>query len=171
MSDSAAPSPAPASAPIPASDPAPAPTTAQPPDAFTEDWLPGWDGLNFYTRTYLPADRPTPRAALLFVHGFAEHIGRYAWAHGAAAARGVAVFAFDGRGFGQTALGERARVSRASRYGKTSWAEQLRDIEWWARHVRERFPGVPVFLMGHSMVRARVFAWVPAGVCGEREEG
>lgn len=120
--------------------------------AYTEAWLPGWDGLNFYTRTYTPSTG-APRAALLFVHGFAEYIGRYEWAHGVYAARGVAVFTFDQRGFGLTAMGDRAHVSKESKYGKTSWDAQFRDIEWWLKYVRDQFPGVPVFLMGHSMVR------------------
>ena len=126
---------------------------------YVEAWLPGWDGLNFYTRTYTPsADVGPPRAALLFVHGFAEYIGRYTWAHEFFAERGIAVFSFDQRGFGLTALADRAvaPVSATSQYGKTSWKEQLSDIEWWLRHVKDQFPGVPTFLMGHSMVRSHL---------------
>ncbi|KAH9935223.1 lysophospholipase [Epithele typhae] len=125
-------------------------TSASRLQTFTEEWLPGWDGLNFYTRTYTPADG-APRAVVLFVHGFAEYIGRYEWAHGVYATRGIAVVAFDQRGFGLTAMGDSAHVSKASKYGKTSWRNQFADIDWWLRHVRDRFPGVPVFLMGHSM--------------------
>ncbi|KAH9909432.1 lysophospholipase [Epithele typhae] len=121
------------------------------PDAFTEAWLPGPDGTSFYTRTYASAPCPA-RAAVVFVHGFSGHCARYEWMHGEYAARGVTVFTFDQRGFGRTALDaeERARTPGAL-YGRTSWREQLGDIEWWVRHVKDRYPGLPVFLMGHSM--------------------
>ncbi|KAL7277718.1 LOW QUALITY PROTEIN: hypothetical protein ACG7TL_008654 [Trametes sanguinea] len=124
------------------------PSTTTP--AYTEAWLPGSDGLQFYTRTYRPPAGTSARAALLFVHGFAEHVARYEWAHGVWAARGVAVFAYDQRGFGRTAL-DKERKSRESAWGRTGWREQVRDIEWWLGRVREEFPGLPLFLMGHSM--------------------
>ena len=68
---------------------------------YTEAWLPGHDGIKFYTRTYAAAN---PQAAVIFMHGFAEYIGRYEWAHGIYASRGITVFAFDQRGFGLSAL-------------------------------------------------------------------
>ncbi len=69
------------------------------------------------------------------------------------ASRGITVFAFDQRGFGHTGM-DTVRRSAGSAYCKTSFAEQLADIEWWLRHVCVQMPGLPVFLMGHSMVRA-----------------
>ncbi|KAH9935216.1 lysophospholipase [Epithele typhae] len=130
------------------------------PDAFTEAWLPGPDGTSFYTRTYASAPCPA-RAAVVFVHGFSGHCARYEWMHGEYAARGVTVFTFDQRSFGRTALDaeERARTPGAL-YGRTSWREQLGDIEWWVRHVKDRYPGLPVFLMGHSMGGALALAFV-----------
>ena len=67
--------------------------------SYTEAWLPGHDGLQFYTRTYAAA---SPRAVLLFVHGYIEHCARYEWAHGVYAPRGITVFAYGQRGFGRT---------------------------------------------------------------------
>ena len=59
-----------------------------------EAWLPGFDGHQFYTRTYAPPPSAgPPKAAILFIHGFVEHCARYEWAHGALAAKGVAAFA------------------------------------------------------------------------------
>ncbi|PIL33649.1 hypothetical protein GSI_04272 [Ganoderma sinense ZZ0214-1] len=129
-----------------------APAAPAPP-AFTEAWLPGPDRTQFYTRTY-PSASP-PRAVLVFVHGFAEHVGRYEWAHGVYASRGVTVFAYDQRGFGRTAL-DQAHRSAGGGYGRTSWHAQLGDIEWWVRHVKKEYLDVPVFLMGHSMVEEDV---------------
>ena len=136
---------------------------------FEEEWVTGPQSTDFYTRLW-PAH--APKALLVFVHGFAEHIGRSAAAASAVrrptslkphrryehvfpawVQRGFSVFAFDQRGFGLTAMGDRAHVSKESKYGKTSWDAQFRDIEWWLKYVRDQFPGVPVFLMGHSMVR------------------
>ncbi|KAI0359525.1 alpha/beta-hydrolase [Trametes cingulata] len=117
---------------------------------YTEAWLPGPDGVQFYTRTYPAASPPGPHAVILFLHGFAEHVGRYEWAHREYAARGVTVFTYDQRGFGRTAL-DKEHKSKGSSYGRTSWPEQLADIEWWVRKLKGEHPEVPLFLMGHSM--------------------
>ncbi|RPD57958.1 lysophospholipase [Lentinus tigrinus ALCF2SS1-7] len=130
--------------------------------AFTETWQPGVDGLNFYTRTYA-ARTTTPRAVILFVHGYAEYIAEYDWLHSRYAASGITVFAFDQRGFGYTALearGHEGKRSKNSRYAVTSWKEQLIDIEWWLQYVTKTHPGLPVFLMGPSMGGALSLAFV-----------
>ena len=115
---------------------------------FIEQWLPGYDGHQFYTRTY---GATFPRAVVLFVHGFAEHIGRYELAHQKYPPRSVTVFAFDLRGYGRTAL-DAAHKSKDAAYGKTNWAWQLRDIEFFAQHLAQAYPGTPLYLMGHSAV-------------------
>lgn len=120
------------------------------PTPYVEAWLPGHDGLQFYTRTY-PAT--FPKAVVLFVHGFAEHVGRYEHAHVQYPARSITVFAFDVRGYGRTAL-DTAHRSKEAAYGKTSWDWQLRDIEFWGQHLAKEYPNVPLYLMGHSAVRA-----------------
>ncbi|KAI8978320.1 lysophospholipase [Trametes punicea] len=126
------------------------PSSSSPPPApaYTEAWLPGHDGLQFYTRTYA-ASSPA-RAVVLFVHGFTEHVGRYEWAHGLYAARGITVFAYDQRGFGRTAL-DGAHKSKQSAYGKTSWCDQFADVEWWVKRLKAEYAALPLFLMGHSM--------------------
>ncbi|KAL1949734.1 hypothetical protein VTO73DRAFT_8615 [Trametes versicolor] len=123
--------------------------------AYTDAWLPGYDGTQFYTRTYAAA---TPRAVLLYVHGFSEHIARYEWAHSRCASEGVTVFAFDQRGFGRTAL-DAAHRSKKSSYGRTNLHDQLSDIEWWLKHLHKEYPGVPLFTMGHSMGGALILAF------------
>ncbi len=116
--------------------------------AYTDAWLAGYDGTQFYTRTYAAA---APRAVLLYVHGFSEHIARYEWAHSRCASEGITVFAFDQRGFGRTAL-DAAHRSKKSSYGRTNLHDQLSDIEWWLKHLHKEYPGLPLFTMGHSMV-------------------
>ncbi|KAJ6491752.1 lysophospholipase [Mycena vitilis] len=118
-------------------------------DAYTEAWLVGPQATKFYTRTYL-APPSESRAVLVFIHGFAEHVGRYTWAHPQFAQRGINVFTFDQRGFGKTAL-DTENKSKSSSYGKTSGEDQMDDIKWALKHAVESFPGLPLFLMGHSM--------------------
>ncbi|TFK91987.1 alpha/beta-hydrolase [Polyporus arcularius HHB13444] len=125
-------------------------------ETYTEAWLPGHDGLKFYTRTYTAS---SARAVVLHCHGFAEYIARYEWAHGVYASRGITVFAFDQRGFGLTALDHKQK-SKESKYGKTSWNDQFADIEWWLKYLKEQHPTLPVFLMGHSMGGALCLGFV-----------
>ncbi|KAJ7120045.1 lysophospholipase [Mycena epipterygia] len=117
-------------------------------DSYTEAWLAGPYGTNFYTRTF-KADAPS--AVLVFIHGAAEHCGRYTGIHSLLASEHqISVFAFDLRGFGKTALDPTHR-SATSTYGKTDWESQLDDVEWALKHARDEFPELPVFLMGASM--------------------
>ncbi|KIJ65994.1 hypothetical protein HYDPIDRAFT_110115 [Hydnomerulius pinastri MD-312] len=124
--------------------------------ACTESWLAGPQETQFFTRTYIPSS--PAKAAVIFVHGFIEHIARYEHVFPTWSSRGIAVFAFDQRGFGRTALDEKGK-SKDSAYAKTSWKEQLEDIEWAVQHVKEEFNGVPVFLYGHSMGGGLVLAF------------
>ncbi|KAJ7747745.1 lysophospholipase [Mycena metata] len=119
-------------------------------DKYNEAWLPGPQSTQFYTRTYLAAADAPAKATLVFVHGFAEHVGRYTEAHPEFAARGINVFTFDERGFGKTALDEHNK-SKTSSYAKTSGVHQLDDIKWALDHAEKEFPGLPLFLAGHSM--------------------
>ncbi|KAH9903032.1 lysophospholipase [Cubamyces lactineus] len=133
---------------------------------YIEAWLNGPNGHPFYTRTYLPsspsptstststststAAPPPPKAVLLFVHGYNDHIARHADTHAAFAQRGLAVFAYDMRGFGRTALDEAHRAAGEG-FGRTSRALELEDLEWWVRYVaRVHARGAPIFLMGYS---------------------
>jgi len=123
-----------------------------PNEKYTESWLAGPRSTQFYTRTYLPPSQKKPHAAVVFLHGFAEHIGRYTEYHPLFAARGIAIFTYDQRGFGLTALDTKGHKSRTSSYGKTTWVEQMEDTAWAIQHAKETFKDVPLFLVGHSMV-------------------
>lgn len=117
-------------------------------DAYTEAWLSGPQATQFYTRTYLAS--PAAKAVLVFIHGFAEHVGRYTEAHPVFAASGINVFTFDQRGFGKTVL-DAEHKSKTSEYGKTSGEQQMDDVTWALEHASKQFPGLPIFLAGHSM--------------------
>ncbi|KAK7036472.1 hypothetical protein VNI00_011669 [Paramarasmius palmivorus] len=121
---------------------------------YTEAWLEGPQSTLFYTRTFTCEQ---PKAAVVFVHGFAEHVGRYDHIHHQYPEHGIGLFTYDQRGFGRTALDK--NHSKTSAWGKTSWKNQMEDIEWALAQAKEKFPGVPVFLMGHSMGGGEVLGY------------
>ena len=114
-----------------------------------EAWLPGPGGHQFYTRTY--AATGTARAAVVFIHGFAEHVGRHEHAHRYWQTKDITVFTFDQRGFGRTAL-DAEHKSQDAAYGKETFEDQMRDIEFWVLHVKKQYPELSLFLVGQSMV-------------------
>jgi predicted alpha/beta hydrolase len=122
---------------------------------FTEAWLPGPKLTSFYTRTYHP-ESGSPRGVVVFIHGFIEHVARYEHVHKRWADRGFVVFTFDQRGFGRTALD--AKKSPSAVYGRTGDTDQIPDIAWALSVAQEANPTVPLFLMGHSMVRYSIFS-------------
>jgi len=100
----------------------------------------GVGGLEIYWQAWLPAG--TPQAIVTIAHGGAEHSGRYAWTAGQLTVRGYAVYAIDHRGHGRSA-GPRAYVDRID--------NAVADLHTLDGIARERHPGMPVFLLGHSM--------------------
>lgn len=98
------------------------------------------DGLSLNTYSWPAAG--APRAHLLLVHGLAEHGGRYPHVAAQLATAGIAVQAFDLRGFGGSG-GHRAYVDRVSQYHD--------DLEDRLAAVRSAARGLPVILYGHSM--------------------
>lgn len=123
---------------------------------YDESWLTGPRSTQFYTRTY---KAQAPKAVVIFIHGFCEHVGRYGHVHPIFPERGITLFAYDQRGFGRTAEDKEHR-SKDSSYGKTSWTDQMADIEWAVKHAKSEFGDIPTFLMGHSMVRGLVAAYL-----------
>lgn len=81
-----------------------------------------------------------PWAALLIVHGIAEHSGRYERTGARLAAAGIDVYAFDLQGFGSSA-GRRADIG-----GLDDYRNQIFD-----NLVQPFASGLPAVLLGHSM--------------------
>ncbi|KAJ7149966.1 lysophospholipase [Mycena filopes] len=119
------------------------------PVPFSEGWRIGPKETNFYVRVYAADDAV---AAVVFVHGAAEHCGRYTEMHSALAREHrISVFAFDLRGYGRTAL-DVEHKSAESAYGKTWLPQQLEDLEWAIEEAGKEFGGgLPLFVMGNSM--------------------
>ena len=69
----------------------------------SESFIPSFDKMaNIFVRTWLPEG--APHAALLLVHGMAEHSGRYSDFAAFMAENGYAVRAYDQRGHGRSAI-------------------------------------------------------------------
>ena len=97
-------------------------------------------GLSLYYRGW---EAESPEAALLVVHGLAEHGGRYADFGRAMALRGVSTYALDLRGHGLSD-GRRGHVERFDLY--------LQDVDRFRRQVQGCISdGLPTFVLGHSM--------------------
>jgi acylglycerol lipase len=109
----------------------------------------GVRGFRLYHQAWLP-DAP-PKAVLLVVHGLAEHGGRYANLAGYFVPQGYAVHAIDHVGHGKSE-GARVFVER--------FQDFLAPLDNLFGMVRDRHPGVPVFLVGHSMGGLIAATWL-----------
>jgi len=108
------------------------------------------DGLTLATRTWTPHDRP--KAAVLIVHGINEHSGRYAHVAARLMLHDYAVFSYDHRAHGRSEGKPRAYIDRIE-----ALEEDLQRVVQWAE---AEAPGLPLFLLGHSMGGAVVARYV-----------
>ena len=105
-----------------------------------EGFFNGVRNIDNYHQCWLP-DSP-PKAVLLLVHGLAEHSGRYANLVEHFVPRGYAVYGIDHVGHGRSG-GARVYVER--------FEDFLQPLRMFFGAVRAQQPGVPIFLVGHSM--------------------
>ena len=97
-------------------------------------------GAQLYWQTWLPSG--PVKAAVLLVHGYAEHLGRYDHVAASLTAQGLAVYALDHWGHGQSD-GTPGFVPAFSVF--TDGLEALLAM------AEAEHPGVPLVLLGHSM--------------------
>ncbi len=105
-------------------------------------------GRTLFRRAWLPSE---PERALLVVHGYAEHSGRYEALGSWLAGRGCAVHAYDQQGHGLSD-GPRGHVKRFSDFHD--------DLERCLDLVRAEHPGLPVYVVGHSLGGLVVASWL-----------
>ena len=98
-------------------------------------------GLALYWKAWLPGG--TPRAVVHLIHGYAEHVGRYANVVGELVPAGYAIFGNDHRGHGKSG-GKRGHVNNFKEFIDD---ERLFSLEV----IRPALPDAPCFLLGHSM--------------------
>lgn len=111
-------------------------------DAFS---LTASDGLPLQVNHW-HAEQP-PQAVVMLAHGMAEHSLRYARLAEALVAAGLALYALDQRGHGQTA----AHGTLGHYADEGGWDKVVGDLATLNHHIRQQHPRTPIFLLGHSM--------------------
>lgn len=106
------------------------------------------DGALLAVTVWEPEQRSALRGAIQVLHGMAEHSGRYERLAQALVAEGYAVCAHDHRGHGKSVGSPEQWGLFAERDG---WSKVVDDAHRLFGHMRERFPGVPHVVFGHSM--------------------
>jgi alpha-beta hydrolase superfamily lysophospholipase len=104
----------------------------------THDSLKSADGLTLSTSTWLPD--ASAKAAVVIVHGVAEHIHRYEHVANYLNTRGYAVYAMDHRGHGNSE-GERTYFA--------NFEQPVNDLRLWMERVKAA--NSKIFMYGHSM--------------------
>ncbi len=106
-----------------------------------------------------------PRAIVQIVHGIAEHIGRYDEFARFLTAHGFLVAAEDHMGHGKSVSDDTVQG-----YFYGGWDAAVADVYALTRHVQAEYPGVPYFILGHSMgsflTRTYLFQYPEAGLRG-----
>jgi acylglycerol lipase len=97
------------------------------------------DGADLPLRTFLPAG--APRAVIVALHGFNDYSNAFSEPGLHFIARGIALYAYDQRGFGDA-------PERGLWVGQRRLVDDLRQV---VELVHRRHPGVPLILLGESM--------------------
>jgi len=103
------------------------------------------DNLNI---VYYEHATENPKANVIIVHGMAEHAQRYDDFAVFLNKNGFNVYAYDQRGHGKTA----GSVEKQGFFAeKDGWNKVVGDLKKTIETVQADSPGLPVFLLGHSM--------------------
>jgi alpha-beta hydrolase superfamily lysophospholipase len=121
-------------------------------DEQTASWLSSDDGTRLFLRRWTT---PSPaKAALLVVHGMAEHSLRYEPLALRLAAEGFETWAADARGHGLTADPAVNDIGRGGLLGhcadRDGFSRVTADINVAADAIAKEHPGLPLFILGHS---------------------
>jgi len=106
------------------------------------------DGTSIFIYQWLPDTKKKIKAAIQISHGMAEHAARYERFAAELVQAGYAVYANDHRGHGKTA-GSLDTVGYFA--DEQGWEKVVEDQFTITRHIKKEHPGLPVFLLGHSM--------------------
>ena len=96
---------------------------------------------------------PEPAAIMLGLHGYGDYRRAFRLVGPWLAARRIALFAYDQRGFGET--GQRGQWPGA--------AELIQDLAEAVSLLRDRYPALPLYLIGESMGASVALAGVGRG--------
>ncbi|WP_348757231.1 alpha/beta hydrolase [Candidatus Methylocalor cossyra] len=98
------------------------------------------DGAVLPVRSWLPKDRP-PQAVLVALHGFNDYSRAFAQPGEYLSAHGIAVYAYDQRGFGNA-------PGRGLWAGSAAYADDLAEF---TAQLRQRYRSTPLYILGESM--------------------
>ena len=104
----------------------------------------GWksrDGMDLFAQVWEP-DVVLPKAVVCLVHGLGEHSSRYAHIAEAFSREGLVTIGHDLRGHGRSG-GARGHISDIEDF--------MQDIDVLIEQAKIRYPGMPLFLYGHSL--------------------
>jgi acylglycerol lipase len=113
--------------------------TRLPGNTETDEKIQGTSGLRLFVRSWRPTG--PARGVVAIIPGFNGHSGYYAWTGEQLVAAGLAVYAVDLRGRGQ---------SDGERFYVNTFEDYVRDANSLVSLAKSREPGLPVFLLGHS---------------------
>lgn len=125
---------------------------------WQEGFLPTHDGAQVYHQRWRPTG--PAKAALVLIHGLGEHSSRYSNLVSALNSRAIAIYTMDNRGHGRTP-GQRGFIQR--------WSDLREDVRSLIQLTLVNEPGVPIFLMGHSLGGLIAFEYAlhyPGGLRG-----
>jgi len=115
-------------------------------------WVQTDDGVQLFLRRWKTIS--APKAVLHIVHGMAEHSKRYGILARRLVKEGIEVWAADQRGHGETAKNEKNKPGRGGKLGHCAdgdgFTRVTSDIDILNKAIREEYPKLPIFLMGHS---------------------
>ncbi len=103
------------------------------------DFIKSFDGTNLF---YKKEEVEDAKAAVVIVHGLAEHSGRYDYVADKFHKAGFSTYRFDHRGHGKSE-GERGYYE--------DYEDMLKDVNIVVDKAIDENPDKPVFLLGHSM--------------------
>ena len=122
---------------------------AQHPSANTpeQDFASAGDGHRIPYSVWPAADGKQPQAVVHICHGMAEHRHRYDELAQYLAGAGLVTVAHDHRGHG-----EAAQKQDLGLYAETDgWQKVTGDVATMQKLISERWPDLPIILLGHSM--------------------
>lgn len=112
-----------------------------------EFYIPSSSGIaNLHCMEWIPSGEV--KAIVQIAHGMMEHVGRYREFAEFLAGHGIYVLGNDHLGHGKTAAAAEDRGYFGEHGGAVS---VIRDMRRVTVHAQRKYPGVPIFLLGHSM--------------------
>ncbi len=123
------------------------------------------EDIEIFVYKWIPEGEENIRGVVQISHGMAEHAGRYERFAEELTSAGYIVYANDHRGHGKTA-GSPLNIGYC---GEDSFYWMVEDMRELTSIIKEENPGMPVFLLGHSM--GSMLSQMYIALCGSEISG